>query len=227
MSSSVGSDTQPAGAARSGGEPWPGSAPGSLGRGYFDEFYAGRDDPWGFTSRWYEERKRALTLAVLPRRRFTSVFEPGCSIGVLTADLALRCDALLATDIAAAPLRVARKRLRDNPHVRFEQRTVPQDWPPGSFDLVVLSEMAYYCSDLDLDELIRRARSSLTADGVLLLCHWRHPVSEYPQSGDEVHRRALADRGLTRLAGYLDDDVRVDVLVRPPARSVAAQEGLA
>lgn len=207
--------------------PAPTGAAASLDQHYFDDFYSGREDPWGFGSRWYEERKRALTLAILPRRRFVSALEPGCSIGVLTAELAPRCDALLATDIAAAPLEVARERLRGSPHVRFEQRAIPQDWPAGRFDLIVLSEMAYYCSTSDLDTLIRRAAVSLTPDGVLLLCHWRHPVSDYPQTGDEVHRVALAVSGMDRLARYLDDDVRIDVLVRPPAVSVGAREGLA
>ena len=202
-------------------------AAASLDQRYFDEFYSGREDPWGFGSRWYEERKRALTMAILPHRRFVSAFEPGCSIGVLTAQLAPRCDALLATDIAAAPLAVARERLRGVSHVRFEQLAIPQQWPDGRFDLIVLSEMAYYCSTVDLEELVRRAEGSLTANGVMLLCHWRHSVADYPQTGDEVHRVALAVSGMSRLAGYLDEDVRIDVLVRPPAVSVGAREGLA
>ena len=35
---------------------------------YFDGVYAAGPDPWGFTDRWYEERKRAVTLAALPDR---------------------------------------------------------------------------------------------------------------------------------------------------------------
>jgi LmbE family N-acetylglucosaminyl deacetylase len=42
--------------------------PESLARSYFDSFYEGRRDPWGFETRWYEERKRALTMASLQRR---------------------------------------------------------------------------------------------------------------------------------------------------------------
>ena len=78
----------------------------SLTEGFFDAFYAGKTDPWGFETRWYEERKRALTLASLPRRRFMSGLEVGCSTGVLTAELAARCDRLTGVDIAAAPLRL-------------------------------------------------------------------------------------------------------------------------
>ena len=31
---------------------------------YFQRVYASDPDPWGFDTRWYEARKRSLTLAV-------------------------------------------------------------------------------------------------------------------------------------------------------------------
>ncbi|MFE7421819.1 hypothetical protein [Rhodococcus sp. NPDC057529] len=63
-----------------------------MGPSYFDAMYAASPDPWGFGDRWYEQRKYALTLAALPRPRYRRAFEPGCSIGILTAALAHRCD---------------------------------------------------------------------------------------------------------------------------------------
>ena len=38
--------------------------------GDFDDMYARSDDPWGFTSRWYERRKYAISLAMLPQERY-------------------------------------------------------------------------------------------------------------------------------------------------------------
>jgi hypothetical protein len=72
----------------------------TLGPEYFEDVYAASEDPWGFTTRWYEERKYSLSLAMLPRRRYGDAFEPGCSIGVLTAMLASRCDRLLSCDVS-------------------------------------------------------------------------------------------------------------------------------
>lgn len=57
---------------------------------YFDRMYVGTEDPWQLSTRWYEERKYAITLALLPERRYRHAFEPGCSIGTLTAQLARR-----------------------------------------------------------------------------------------------------------------------------------------
>lgn len=198
----------------------------SLPQRFFDDFYGDAVDPWGFSTRWYEQRKRDLTMASLPRRRFASAFEPGCSIGVLTAELALRCDQLLATDISEQPLGRARQRLSDAPHVRFEQLSTPQQWPAGNYDLIVLSEVAYYCGAEDLETLLDRAARSLTVDGVLVACHWRHPVAEYPLSGDQVHTALRRRADLAIQVDHVEEDFRLQVYTRPPAVSVAAAEGL-
>ena len=112
---------------------------------YFADMYAGAEDPWGFRSRWYEQRKRDVTLAALTRPRYRRAFEPGCSIGVLTAALADRCDEVVAADVDERAVATARGEPRpalDN--VRVERLSVPEEWPDGMFDLVVISEVAYY-----------------------------------------------------------------------------------
>lgn len=201
------------------------TAPASLPPEFFDEFYRDRRDPWGFETRWYEERKRAVTLAALPRPRFRAGLEIGCSTGVLTAGLAARCDRTVAVDVAEAALASARERLGDS--VELLLLRTPAEWPPGRFDLVVLSEVGYYYGTSDLEVAISRAVESLTQDGVLVACHWRHPVPEYPLGGDDVHAALGARPELVRLVHHLEEDFVLDVFTRPPARSVAREAGLA
>ena len=55
---------------------------------YFDQLYAVDDDPWQLATSDYEQAKYARTLAALPRSRYGSALEVGCSIGVLTTQLA-------------------------------------------------------------------------------------------------------------------------------------------
>ena len=198
----------------------------SLTAGFFDDFYAGSPDPWGFETRWYEARKRAITLAALPLARYGAALELGCSIGVLSRDLADRCDTLLATDINEQALAVARDRLAGLPGVTVERRTLPTEWPAGTFDLVVLSEIGYYCSSADLAVLLERCRQSLAPGGTLVACHWRHPVGEYPLGGDEVHAALAALPGLERTVRHLERDFVLEVYEPGPAPSVAQREGL-
>jgi SAM-dependent methyltransferase len=194
---------------------------------YFDELYKSSDDPWNLREGWYERRKRSLTLALLPRPRYRNAFEPGCANGELTAELATRCDALLAADLHETAVRLARERVAAMPQVRVEQRTVPLQWPvdAGPFDLIVISEFAYYLDSADLETLAARIAASLTTDGTLLACHWRRPFAEALESADTAHALFDARCGLSRLAHHDEADLLIDVWSRD-ARSVAQREGL-
>ena len=192
-----------------------------LPEAYFDRVYSRRDDPWGYRERWYEARKRDATLAALPRRTYPRALEVGCSIGMLTERLADRSADLLAIDVAERAVVQTRERLGDRAHV--EKRDASTDFPPGPFDLVVLSEVGYYFGD-DLDRVLTSARDALAPGGELLACHWRHPVADYPLSGDEVHAR-IATLGLRRLVHHDEEDFLLEVWSSDP-RSVARREGL-
>jgi SAM-dependent methyltransferase len=200
----------------------------TLDPGYFDAMYAASPDPWGFQTRWYEKRKHSISVDILPSQRYPEAFEPGCSIGVLTEMLAPRCGHLLSCDIADAAVRAAAHRTRDLPQVHVERRVIPRDWPPGQFDLIVLSEFLYYfCGDLDL--VLDLAVAALRDGGSLLAVHWLHPVPEYPRSGADVHRRLAARPGLARLVTHTEPDFVAEVYVKTDGEpvSVAQAAGLA
>ncbi len=155
-----------------------------------DRLHRAEPDPWGVDERRYEQRKRTLSLAMLPRDRFARGLEIGCSVGALTVDLAPHCDALVALDSSSSAVESARRRLGGAPStspVEVLLADVPAEWPDGVFDLIVVSEIGYFLSPRDLDDLVERIRESLAPDGVLLLCHWRHRVVGWPLDGDRVH----------------------------------------
>jgi SAM-dependent methyltransferase len=195
---------------------------------YFDDMYARSPDPWGFTSRWYEARKYAITMAMLPKANYRDAFEPGCSIGVLSQLLAPRCEHLLSCDIATAAVKSAAKRTATRRNVRVQQRALPRDWPKGQFDLIVLSEILYYFAGPDLDQVLNLTVAALRPGASLLAVHWRHPVAEYPRSGDNVHAAVAARPELTRLAEHVEPDFIAEAYLAGQGRkaSVAAAEGL-
>lgn len=183
------------------------------GPAYFDDLYARTDDPWRLSSSAYEARKYALTLASLPRERYARVFEPGCAIGVLTGQLAARCDELIAWDGAPRAVQQARKRVQE-PHVRFAVRRVPGSWPDGSFDLVLVSELLYFLDAADRAAVREQAHRSLLPEGHLVAVHWRHAFDEAPADGDEAHAELEATAGLTRVVHHVEADFRLDVWQR-------------
>jgi hypothetical protein len=183
---------------------------------YFERLYRQDPDPWGFESRWYESRKYALTLAALPRPRYRSAFEPGCSIGVLMARLADRCDRLLAADGVEPALEQARLLLIGQNHVSVTRLLIPEEWPCGPFDLIVLSEIGYYFDEPDLRRCCEAVARSLEPAGNLVAVHWRG-VTDYPLSGDDVHRIISTQDHLSRVVHHEEADFLLDVWERTGA----------
>ncbi len=187
----------------------------SMNRTYFDEMYASDPDPWQFESSWYEQRKYALTMAALPEPRYRSAFEPGCSIGVLTSLLAQRCDELLATDLVAEVVERARGRCRTLPGVTLEVRPIPEQWPTGPFDLVVLSEIAYYFDRPTLDEVMTLLLATVVPGATIVGVHWRGRTN-YPLSGDQVHEVIGSYAEFESAVHHVEPDFVLDVWNRTP-----------
>jgi SAM-dependent methyltransferase len=191
---------------------------------YFDNLYAQGSDPWGLGDRFYECRKRNLLVASLPRERFRRTFEPGCAIGLLTVELAVRCDEVVAWDGVQLAVDQTGKRVKAAGYagrVDVSRARIPAEWPDGRFDLIVLSEVAYYCADQR--RLKARIEDSLSADGVLVACHWRHRALDHPVTSEHAHE-ALG-RDLHRLVLHREADFLLDVWTRDGV-SVAAAEGI-
>jgi len=183
---------------------------------HFEALYAASSDPWNVRDAWYEQRKRALLLASLPRERYGYAFEPGCGNGELTAALAPRCTRILACDGAASAVRAARARVPAHAGVVIEQRRLPQDWPEGAalFDLIIVSELAYYFPQDAWAAMVARIAASLAPGGLLLMCHWRHPFDDRVASTDAVHGAAHARAELTGAVHHVETDFLIDGWLR-------------
>jgi len=184
----------------------------SLPADYFDGVYRQSEDPWNFTTSNYEKEKYRATLAALPREHYASGLEIGCSIGVLTERLAARCGQLLAVDASEAPLLQARARLSGRPGVTFLKSVLPAEFPPGRFDLVVLSEVGYYWGRPDLERAIGLIGRAVAAAGTLILVHYTPYVPDYPLTGDEVHEAFIQQlQSFAHRKGERYDRYRIDV----------------
>ncbi|MGI8786466.1 MAG: class I SAM-dependent DNA methyltransferase [Pyrinomonadaceae bacterium] len=159
----------------------------SLTSAYFEKIYAAREDPWDFATSEYEAEKCAATLAALPREKYASVFEIGCSIGVLTEKLADRCEKLLAVDVSEKAVAQAKKRCENLPNVKFQIMRFPQNFPDEKFDLILISEVGYYLAPEDWSKALKKVFAHLNERGQVALVHWLPFVHDYPQSGDAVH----------------------------------------
>ncbi len=191
----------------------------SLPPAYFEDVYRANSDPWNFTTSPYEAAKYQATLAALPNPLYRNAFEAGCSIGVLTEQLAPRCERLLSIDVNEAALAQAQARCARFAHLDLERRYLPGDFPERDFDLILLSEVCYYLAMPDLLDLRERCVKRLEAGGHLLLVHWTPEVQDYPLTGEQAHDCFLQiatgpDAMLRHVTGAREEKYRLDLFER-------------
>jgi LmbE family N-acetylglucosaminyl deacetylase/SAM-dependent methyltransferase len=183
----------------------------------FDSLYRRKADPWSYLSSWYEQRKRAVTMAALPRERYRHAFEAGCSLGLLTEELAARCGRVTAVDASEVALQRASERLAGSTQVELLRADLPDGWPGAArdLDLVVVSEIGYFLQAAELRGLLERAKRALVPGGHLVLCHWLNPIMGWELDGETVHAMARATTGWDVVVEHRERDFLLEVLQAP------------
>ena len=143
---------------------------------HFDKLYAHDNDPWAYQTSPFEAEKRARTIDALGGRQFDKGLEIGCSIGILTAQLAPFCASLLGVDSSKAACDLARQHLSELRNVNVLQARIPDDLDQlrdlGEYDLIVLSEVLYFFSSSDLTHLSAYVAQSLKAGGLCVVVNF-------------------------------------------------------
>ena len=184
--------------------------------GHFEAKYRDDEDPWGYRTRWYERRKYAITLASLPRERYRTAWEPACSIGVLTRQLAGRAGRVHASDVSPTAIEAARREpVPAGVTFAVERLPGPAPVPPGGADLVVLSEILYYLPEADRAAVLAAAHEALEPGGDLVVVHWRPQPEDADASGDEVNARLRTLPDWRPVLRHEDEGFVLDVLRRP------------
>lgn len=186
----------------------------------FDAYYRADPDPWDVGGSPYEQRKRAIVVAGLRRARYAAAWDPACGTGHLTADVAVRCDRVVASDASATAAALAADRCAALP-VTVTHRALPEP-PDEGFapDLVLLSEVFYYLSDAE-----RAATVALVDDRAAPACevvcvHWAGAPADAWLSGPAAQLEVvsqLAARGWTHRVQHRDDGFLLDTLTRGSA----------
>jgi SAM-dependent methyltransferase len=183
-------------------------------RAFFEHMYQNEVDPWKFASSNYEGERYAAIFKALRHSRYKHVFEPGCSIGVLTSHLASICGKVDAIDISPTAVERARARCSVLANVHIACSTLPHQIPSGMFDLVVLSEIGYYFEEERLREVLDILIGRMQTRGTLLAAHWLGSSPDHVLSGDRVHEIVGGIAGLIREHSELHSGFRLDRWVR-------------
>ena len=176
----------------------------------FEQLYRASSDPWGYRTSSYEHDKYQATLDALPPQPAGLCLEVGCSIGVFTALLAARCEHVVAIDFSLSALKLARRHLEGVANVDLLRASFPEQAPPGSWDVVVCSEILYYLQPRALDEAIDWIKAQLGHGASVLTVSWRGVGRDEPLLGDEVHDRLARELARWHALGARRDRYRLD-----------------
>ena len=176
----------------------------------WERFYSD-EDPYGIARSEYERLKYERTLDAVGPGPYGRALEVGCSVGVFTAMLAPRCVELWAVDIAENAVKQARTRVRSFPHVRCERRTIPEDMPLGSFDLIVCSDVLYYWPVPALRAGARVLEAALAPRGRLVAAHYTGRADAGTRlDGNIVHDELARVLTIDHTASQAFENYRID-----------------
>jgi SAM-dependent methyltransferase len=121
----------------------------SEARDFFDKLWR-KGDPWDLETNPFERAKYEAQLALLdadrgPGRRYGRTLEIGCAAGAFTRRLAPRCEKVVALDIAAPAIALARERTTaENVEYQLANAMKWEQGLAGDWDLVVCAETMCY-----------------------------------------------------------------------------------
>lgn len=147
----------------------------------FEEKYRQAIDPWNYRTSRFEARKRAELLRACGPGKVGRGLELACAIGETSRALVSRCLTLMASDGAPTALAEARRLTPPGMRIEYREGNLPHEMPRGPFDLIVVSEIAYYLSPRDLDLLARRIRNETAPGGRVVVLHHTVPFPDAAQ----------------------------------------------
>jgi hypothetical protein len=185
----------------------------STSRSYSDDLDNDSVAPWGFESDLAERRMYAVTVASLPRIRYRSAYDLGCSDCGLTESLATRCDLLLSRDVIPVALQRIEAQLRRRPPVWFEERSISEQWPSGPFDLILLRQIRYRFEVDDLRSIMACVLNSTTI-GAHVVGVQERGETDCALTAKNAHKCIEATPGLVPVVHHLDEQFRLDIWER-------------
>jgi len=153
----------------------------------FEARYAGGRDPWSFAVDPYELGRYRSILASLTRSAYGTVYEPGCSIGVLTQHLAGIAQQVIATDFAPSAIAQAEVRCAGRANIEFICADVQTFIPARPPELIVFSEIGYYFGADTLAALVRQLAHVMPQGGEFVAAHWLGTSGDHVLHGARVH----------------------------------------
>jgi trans-aconitate methyltransferase len=180
----------------------------------FEARYHGGRDPWSLAASAYELNRYRTIMASLRMAAYGTIYEPGCSIGVLTQQLAAIATRVIAIDIAPSAIDQAKLRCADQHNVQLICADLRTFVPEVPLDLIVFSEVGYYFSPEELSRAASRLADCLLPAGEFVAAHWLGSSADHVLHGNRVHEILHNCLPLSPLQSEVHSGFRLDSWTR-------------
>ena len=178
----------------------------------FEAMFRADPDPWNYATSPFEAYKRNILLKACGERIRGRGLELACANGETTRYLVRICLSLLALDASPTAVREARKRLAGVGRARVGHALLPDEFPRGRFDLIVVSELLYYLPPRDAERLVSLVAGAVAPGGRVVLLHHHIDFGDAAQKPDLAQKRAGRYLARRMVPGFHYRDGRFDCL---------------
>lgn len=156
-------------------------------REYFEAKYRSSKDPWNFATDSYEQQRYRNIINSLPPKNYKVAVEPGCSIGILTSQLAKIASRVFAYDISETAVEIAKTNNKHLKNVIIYCSSLADIAISRETDLIVLSEIGYYFDESAWKNIIKKMITTCKPGTTILASHWLGHSPDHVQKTDTVH----------------------------------------
>ena len=181
----------------------------------FESRYRLGRDPWSFAQSPYELGRYRTIIASLQRSSYAAAYEPGCSVGVLTRQLAAMAARVTAIDFAPSAVTQAKTQCAGCDNVELICADVRIFMPAAPLDLIVFSEIGYYFSLPELSQLAAGLANRMVTGGEFIAAHWLGSSTDHVLHGNQVHECLREGLPLRPLKSEVHRGFRLDSWVKP------------
>lgn len=127
----------------------------------YDLAYRLRNDLFEIEGSEYEQHKLNRLIGVIRQRRYKTVLDVGCGIGILAEKISPFCQQIIGIDFSPKAISLAEKRCKNLENVSFLERDIRTFDFQGDYDLVIFSEVLYYLEDRFIERIVHRLKKNL------------------------------------------------------------------
>jgi trans-aconitate methyltransferase len=180
----------------------------------FEARYRAGRHPWSFEGSAYELNRHRRIITSLRMAAYGTVYEPGCSIGVLTQQLGAMAKRVIACDFAQSAVEQAKLRCTDQPNVEVICADLRVFTPDAPLDLIVFSDIGYFFPAEELSRMAVELAGRLVPDGEFMAAHWLGDSPNHVLHGDRVHEILAQSLALSPFRSERHSGFRLDSWIK-------------